>query len=166
MENIEAKEELMQELQGHISKVEAIESLRELRKYIKNNVSEQNDKQVLTVQDLFKYVNYQGWEILIGKNSRNNDLLTQRYARKEDLWLHARDVSGSHVVIRRQAGKKFPVNVIEKAAGIAAYYSKRKNDTLCPVIVTPKKYVRKTKDLLEGQVIVDKEEVVLIEPSL
>ncbi len=105
-------------------------------------------------------------EILIGKNARNNDLLTQRYARKEDLWLHARDVSGSHVVIRRQAGKKFPVNVIEKAAGIAAYYSKRKNDTLCPVIVTPKKYVRKTKDLLEGQVIVDKEEVVLIEPSL
>ena len=56
MENIEAKEELMQELQGHISKVEAIESLRELRKYIKNNVIEQNDKQVLTVQDLFKYV--------------------------------------------------------------------------------------------------------------
>lgn len=166
MENIEAKEELMQELQGHISKLEAIESLRELRKYIKNNISEQTDKQVLTVQDLFKYVNYQGWEILIGKNSRNNDLLTQRYARKEDLWLHARDVSGSHVVIRRQAGKKFPVNVIEKAAGIAAYYSKRKNDTLCPVIVTPKKYVRKTKDLLEGQVIVDKEEVVLIEPSL
>ncbi|WP_026995926.1 NFACT RNA binding domain-containing protein [Flectobacillus major] len=166
MENIEAKEETLQEFQQHIAKIEQIETLREFRKYIKNNVLEQTDKQALTVQDLFKYVNFQGWEILIGKNARNNDLLTQRYARKEDLWLHARDVSGSHVVIRRQAGKKFPVSVIEKAAALAAYYSKRKNDSLCPVIVTPKKYVRKTKDLIEGQVIVDKEEVVLIEPSL
>jgi predicted ribosome quality control (RQC) complex YloA/Tae2 family protein len=93
-------------------------------------------------------------------------LLTQRYARKEDLWLHARDVSGSHVIIRRQAGKKYPIPVIEKAAALAAYHSKRRTDTLCPVIVTPKKYVRKTRDLLEGQVIIDKEEVIMIEPSL
>ncbi len=165
-ENIAVKEEILHEIQQHIQHIEQLNSLRELRKYSKQHNLDQAEKQVQTVQDLFKYINYQGWEILIGKNARNNDLLTQRYARKEDLWLHARDVAGSHVVIRRQAGKKFPNAVIEKAAGLAAYYSKRKNDTLCPVIVTPKKYVRKTKDLLEGQVIVDKEEVVLIEPGI
>ncbi len=166
MENISVKEELLAELSGHIEAIEKVATLKELRKYLKANLLEPSQKEVLTVQDLFKYVVYQGWEILIGKNAKNNDLLTQRYARKEDLWLHARDVSGSHVIIRRQAGKKYPIPVIEKAAALAAYHSKRRTDTLCPVIVTPKKYVRKTRDLLEGQVIIDKEEVIMIEPSL
>lgn len=166
MENIAVKEELLADISQHIEAIEKVATLKELRKYLKANLLEPSQKEVLTVQDLFKYVVYQGWEILIGKNAKNNDLLTQRYARKEDLWLHARDVSGSHVIIRRQAGKKYPVPVIEKAAALAAYHSKRRTDTLCPVIVTPKKYVRKTRDLLEGQVIIDKEEVIMIEPSL
>ncbi|MFC0184397.1 Predicted component of the ribosome quality control (RQC) complex, YloA/Tae2 family, contains fibronectin-binding (FbpA) and DUF814 domains [Pseudarcicella hirudinis] len=165
MENIEIKEADLAEIDQHKNAIEAIETLKEFRKYLKVNQLEQSEKQVVTVQDLFKYYQFEGFEILVGRNAKNNDLLTQRYARKEDLWLHARDVSGSHVVIRKQAGKSFPVSVVEKAAALAAYYSKRKNDTLCPVIVTPKKYIRKTRDLLEGQVIVDKEEVILIEPN-
>jgi predicted ribosome quality control (RQC) complex YloA/Tae2 family protein len=165
-ENIEAKEEDTVEVNRHLTELEPLITVKELRKYLKVNQLVESEKAQLTVRDLFKCFNCQGWEILVGKNAKNNDLLTQRYARKEDLWLHARDVSGSHVVIRRQAGKKFPNSVIERAAGLAAYYSKRKNDTLCPVIVTPRKFVRKTKDLAEGQVIVDKEDVIMIEPSL
>jgi len=49
---------------------------------------------------------------------------------------------------------------------LAAYYSKRKNDTLCPVIVTPRKFVRKSKGMAPGQVIVDREEVVMVTPGL
>lgn len=165
-ENIESKEEDIAEIEKHLSQLEPLITVRELRKYLKANQLVESEKTQLTVQDLFKYFKFQGWEILVGKNAKNNDLLTQRYARKEDLWLHARDVSGSHVVIRRQAGKKFPNAVIERAAGLAAYYSKRKNDTLCPVIVTPRKFVRKTRDLAEGQVIVEKEDVIMIEPNL
>jgi predicted ribosome quality control (RQC) complex YloA/Tae2 family protein len=44
----------------------------------------------------------------MGRNARNNDVLTLQFARKEDLWLHAKDVSGSHVVIRQQSGQNFP----------------------------------------------------------
>lgn len=166
MENVEAKEMDLAEIEQQIKDIEGFETLKEFRKYLKVNQLEPTQKVVETVQTLFKYYQYEGYEILVGRNAKNNDLLTQRFARKEDLWLHARDVAGSHVVIRKQAGRNFPINVIEKAAGLAAFYSKRKNDTLCPVIVTPKKYVRKTRDLGEGQVIIDKEEVIMIEPKL
>ena len=61
-------------------------------------------------------------------------------------------------------GQKFPNDVIERAAQLAAYHSKRKTDSLCPVIFTPKKFVRKRKGDLPGVVVVDKEEVILVEP--
>jgi predicted ribosome quality control (RQC) complex YloA/Tae2 family protein len=166
MENIEAKEQELAEIDQQILTIENIETLKEFRKFQKANSLEPSQKNVETVQDLFKYFKFEGYEILVGRNAKNNDLLTQRYARKDDMWLHARDVAGSHVVIRKQAGKNFPITVIERAAGLAAYFSKRKSDTLCPVIVTPKKFVRKTRDLGDGQVIVEKEEVIMIEPRL
>ncbi|MFN8355124.1 MAG: NFACT RNA binding domain-containing protein [Spirosomataceae bacterium] len=163
-EVIEQKEQELAQHQRHLKAIESITSLKELRKYLKDNLLESPEKTAPTPELLFRKVMFMGFEIFIGKNAKNNDLLTQRYARKEDLWLHARDVPGSHVVIRRKAGQNFPNPVIEKAAQLAAFYSKRKNDTLCPVIVTPRKYVRKTRDLTEGEVIVEKEEVVLVEP--
>ncbi|WP_460938495.1 NFACT RNA binding domain-containing protein [Spirosoma humi] len=144
-----------------------IQNLKELRKYIKqhNMLSEGILASTGEVAALFKEVTYEGFRILIGRNAKNNDLLTQRYTYKDDLWLHARDVSGSHVVVKYKAGKTFPKSVIERAAELAAWYSKRRTDSLCPVIVTPKKYVRKPKGLAEGQVLVEKEDVVLVVPK-
>ncbi|MEL7006397.1 MAG: NFACT RNA binding domain-containing protein, partial [Bacteroidota bacterium] len=104
------------------------------------------------------------FDIYIGKNARANDELLRKYAFKEDLWLHAKDVSGSHVLVKHKAAKPFGAPVIEKAAQLAAYYSKRKNDTLCPVIYTPRKFVRKRKNDPPGAVVVEKEKVLLVEP--
>lgn len=144
-----------------------LQNLKELRKYIKqhNLLSEAILASTGEVAALFKEVTYEGFRILIGRNAKNNDLLTQRYTYKDDLWLHARDVTGSHVVVKYKAGKTFPKSVIERAAELAAWYSKRRTDSLCPVIVTPKKYVRKPKGLAEGQVLVEKEDVVLVVPK-
>jgi predicted ribosome quality control (RQC) complex YloA/Tae2 family protein len=164
-EQIENREQELLELEQQIAQVEAIETLKLLRKHLKDNNLTKPEKIEVPLAEQFKKVVFEGFEIFIGRNSKNNDVLTQRFARKEDLWLHARDVAGSHVVVRRQAGKAFPKTVIERAAALAAHFSKRKNDSLCPVIVTPKKYVRKTRDLHEGQVIIDKEEVVLVVPE-
>lgn len=108
--------------------------------------------------------NYKGYRIWVGKHAEANDVLTLKYGYKEDLWLHAKDVSGSHVLIKHQAGKKFPKDVIEYAASLAAYNSKRKNETLCPVIVTPKKFVRKRKGDPAGAVVVEREDVIIVEP--
>jgi len=113
----------------------------------------------------FKVFEDRGFTILVGRNAANNDLLTQKYAHKDDLWLHAKDVTGSHVVIRHRAGQPIPEPVVEHAAQLAGWYSRRQHDTLCPVTVTPKKYVRKPKGALPGQVAVERERVVLVKPG-
>jgi predicted ribosome quality control (RQC) complex YloA/Tae2 family protein len=105
-----------------------------------------------------------GYKIWVGRNAQNNDALTLKYSYKEDLWLHAKDVAGSHVLIKHQSGKNFPKDVIERAAQLAAYNSKRKNESLCPVIVTPKKFVRKRKGDPAGAVVVEREDVIMVEP--
>lgn len=166
VENIESREELLRNLNMHIEQIEQAEHLKALRNYLKINKLVRNSSQAVSYKDLFKRFEVEGFEILVGRNARNNDLLTQQYAYKEDLWLHARDAQGSHVVVKYKAGKKIPNTVKESAASLAAYYSKRRNETLAPVILTLKKFVRKTKDLAEGQVIVEKEEVVMVEPKI
>lgn len=165
-ENIEYKETELKKIETQIAQIESVESLKELRKYLKQEklvTPKKKDKN--QPADLFKKFKVDDFDIWVGKNAKNNDVLTQQYAHKDDLWLHAKDVSGSHVVIKHQSGKLFPKKVIEKAASLAAYYSKRSSDTLCPVIVTPKKFVRKTKDLAPGQVLVEKEEVIMVIPE-
>ncbi|MFD2787544.1 NFACT RNA binding domain-containing protein [Hymenobacter rubripertinctus] len=113
----------------------------------------------------FKVFEDSGFTILVGRNAQNNDLLTQRYAHKDDLWLHAKDVTGSHVVIRQRPGHTVPAPVLERAAQLAAWYSRRKNDSLCPVTYTPKKFVRKPRGAKPGQVAVERENVLLVVPA-
>ncbi len=163
--NLLAKERLMEELEKHTLAVAAAGSLKELRQYMKAQGLDQAQQEEKAFP--FRRFEVGGYEVWVGRNAANNDLLTQRHAFKEDLWLHARDVTGSHVLLKHQAGKVFPPAVVEQAAAIAAYYSQRRNDTLCPVICTPKKHVRKPKGSVPGAVVVDKEEqVVMVEPGL
>ena len=169
-QQIEQREQDIRAIQQHRTAIAEIASLKAFRKYAKlHNLLADGGRNAVspaaTPAELFKIVNHEGYTILIGRNAKNNDLLTQRYAFKDDLWLHARDVSGSHVIIKYQAGKGFPKTVIERAAELAAWNSKRRTDSLCPVIMTPKKFVRKPKGLAEGQVVVDKEEVVMVVPK-
>jgi predicted ribosome quality control (RQC) complex YloA/Tae2 family protein len=159
-DSLAAREADRKQLQEHLEHIESIESLRDLRAYIKSNKLEQGSAAPV-IDDLFKRVDFMGYTILIGRNAKNSDVLTKQ-AHKEDLWLHAKDVTGSHVVVKNQPGRKYPAPVIERAAELAAFYSKRKNDSLCPVIVTPKKFVRKPKGLPDGLVLIDKEDIVMV----
>jgi len=152
---------LLESLQNRL---QSIQTNRELKAFLKENdllVKEQKEES----QSLFREFEETGFKILVGKSAKNNDILTQEHTYKEDLWLHAKDVSGSHVVIKYQAGKVFPEPVIKKAAQLAAWYSKRKNDSLCPVTYTPKKYVRKPKGAEPGAVVVEREKVILVKPE-
>jgi predicted ribosome quality control (RQC) complex YloA/Tae2 family protein len=137
--------------------------LKSLRKASGNLDLVEKEKQTAPLP--YREVEYNGYKIWIGKNAQSNDTLTLRYGYKEDLWLHAKDVSGSHVLLKHQAGKNFPKDIIEHAAQLAAYYSKRKNESLCPVTVTPRKYVRKRKGDPAGMVVVEREEVIMVEPK-
>jgi predicted ribosome quality control (RQC) complex YloA/Tae2 family protein len=102
-------------------------------------------------------------EVWVGKNAKNNDLLTFKYARPNDWWLHARGVSGSHCILK--SSKQPTRDELERAASIAAYYSSAKSSELAPVICTPKKFVRKPKGAEVGAVIVEREEVLLVKPA-
>lgn len=163
-ERVAAKKEEIMLLENLAQQLAGISSNRELRQFSKENAFLTASKQEEPVSP-FRLFEAEGFKILVGKSARNNDQLTQQHTFKEDLWLHAKDVAGSHVVIKYQSGKNFPETVIEKAAQLAAWYSKRKNDTLCPVLYTPKKYVRKPKGAEPGAVFVEREKVLLVKPE-
>ncbi len=105
--------------------------------------------------------------MFVGKDSKNNDLLTTKFAKQNDFWFHARAASGSHAVLRVENTKEaIPKNILKKAASVAAFYSKSKTSKLAPVSYTFKKYVVKKKDLNPGQVILLKEDVLLVTPEI
>ncbi|MCW5910730.1 MAG: DUF814 domain-containing protein [Cyclobacteriaceae bacterium] len=158
---IEAKNEELEKLSRRLKEVEDITDLKQLRQAEHQPAPKQ--KNVILPYHEFEH---KGFRIWVGRNAEANDELTLKLAYKEDLWLHAKDVAGSHVIIKHQAGKKFPKDVIERAAQLAAYNSKRKTDSLCPVIVTLKKFVRKRKGDPAGAVVVEREQVIMVEPKL
>ncbi|TGE28194.1 NFACT RNA binding domain-containing protein [Hymenobacter metallicola] len=148
-----------------LEELASITDLRSLRTWRKTHDLQPETKAKEAAELPFKVFTDSGYTILVGRNAQNNDLLTQRYAHKDDLWLHAKDVTGSHVVIKQKPGQTTPEPVVERAAQLAAWYSRRKNDSLCPVTVTPKKFVRKRKGAVAGQVVVERERVVLVVPA-
>jgi predicted ribosome quality control (RQC) complex YloA/Tae2 family protein len=108
-----------------------------------------------------------GFVVWVGKSSENNDLLTTKYARPDDLWFHARGSSGSHVVLRVGTGKGEPSRkALDEAASIAAHYSKMKNAKHVPVAMTRRKYVRKRKGAPPGTVTIERERLLFVEPGL
>lgn len=108
-----------------------------------------------------------GFTVYAGKSSENNDVLTLKHSKPNDLWFHARGSSGSHVVLKIGSAGGLPSKkAIEQAASIAAYYSKMKNAKHVPVAMTEKKYVRKPKGAPPGTVVIDKEKVIFVKPKL
>ncbi len=161
--NIEEKRKEISNLQSEILAIDQVETIKALRKLSKQNSSKSDLKPPDSKP--FKEFIVDGFKVWVGKNAKSNDELTLKYRYKEDLWFHAKDVSGSHVLLKHVAGQGFPTNVIEKVAALAAYYSKRKKDNHVPVIYTPAKFIRKRKGSLPGQVIVEREKVILVNPS-
>lgn len=105
------------------------------------------------------------WDIYIGKNNINNDLLTFSFAHKWDIWLHAQGVSGSHVIIRRpNKNMAVPASVLRKAARITAANSKARHSGSVPVIYTEARYVTRIRKALPGTVNVRNEKVLFVEP--
>lgn len=161
--NLDQKSKTIEALQKQKQLIENEQDLKSLRNIVKSEQSQSSKKKEHLPFNAFTYG---GFDIWVGKNARSNDRMLQQHSFKDDLWLHAKDVSGSHVLVKYKSGKNFPKDVIEKAAELAAHFSKRKSDTFCPVIVTPRKFVRKRKGDPAGAVMVDKEEkTLLVKPN-
>lgn len=162
------KKELKQ-VKNLLSQVQKVEHLPDLNSWLKDNkdvleefgFGSSDNKQVSSPYRKFKVGKYEIW---IGKNAKSNDQLTS-LAHKEDVWLHARGVGGSHVVIRMGNQKDYPPKkVILQAASYAAWYSKARGMKIAPVMYTKQKYVRKPKGAAPGAVLVEREEVEMVPP--
>jgi predicted ribosome quality control (RQC) complex YloA/Tae2 family protein len=105
-----------------------------------------------------------GFTMLIGKNSRQNEEVTFRQAASNDVWLHARGVPGAHVIIKA-GGRDIPRSTIAQAASLAAYYSQARGSTNVPVDYTLQRHVRHMKGGGPGMVIYERERTLYAEPS-
>ncbi len=113
-----------------------------------------------------RFTSSEGFPILVGRNNEGNDYLTLHLARSEDLWLHAQNRAGSHVVIqvqKRTGG--VPRRTLLEAAQLAAYYSQARNEGKVEVSYTLKKYVRKPRKAPPGLVTITQEKTVRVSPD-
>jgi predicted ribosome quality control (RQC) complex YloA/Tae2 family protein len=106
-----------------------------------------------------------GLEVRVGRNRAANDDLTFHHSSPNDVWLHARDVGGSHVVLRWSAPDNPPARDLEEAAVLAALHSKARTSGVVPVDWTRRKHVRKPRKAPPGRVVVERVKTVFVEPS-
>jgi predicted ribosome quality control (RQC) complex YloA/Tae2 family protein len=157
----------LESLSTSIVNSENLEELEEIREEMieqgllrKHNL---NGKKNVVSQPL-KFISRDSFQILVGKNNRQNDLLTLKTAKSDDLWFHAKNIPGSHVLIKTE-GRAVPDNTIEDAAILAAYYSKAKFSGKTPVDFTQKKFVRKPKGAKPGMVIYENQTTIYVNPN-
>lgn len=153
---------LLQQMEAASSK--DIEEIREElaeEGYMRNRKTK-NAKKKPTKPVLDKYLASDGTEIFVGKNNKQNDYLTTKFARRDEIWLHTKDIPGSHVVIRSLEPAE---ETLLEAAKIAAYYSKAKDSSSVPVDFTKIRHVKKPSGAKLGFVTYDNQQTVYVTPD-
>ena len=111
------------------------------------------------------YVSSDGYELLVGRAARDNDHLTFRIARPNDLWLHAADYPGSHVVVRNPTRKEIPQRTMLEAAQLAGKFSQASEDAKVVVHYTYRKFLSKPKGAAPGLVRMSNFRSITVEPK-
>ncbi|MBQ9757909.1 MAG: NFACT family protein [Clostridia bacterium] len=112
-----------------------------------------------------RFLSSDGFEILIGRNNKQNDELTIKTAYSTDMWLHTKNIPGSHVIIRTNGTGEVPDNTLLEAASLAAYFSKAQKSTGVAVDYTLIKNIRKPNGSSPGFVIFDTNYTVFVDPD-
>ncbi|HHW14322.1 MAG TPA: fibronectin-binding domain-containing protein [Firmicutes bacterium] len=112
-----------------------------------------------------RYRSSEGYEILAGRNSRENDWLTLRTGAPHDLWLHAKDLAGAHVILRLPAEGYPPERALWEAAQVAAFHSEGRESSQVPVDYTFRRHVRKAPGGRPGQVLYDHHHTLYVTPD-
>ncbi|BAY65962.1 hypothetical protein NIES22_60740 [Calothrix brevissima NIES-22] len=118
-----------------------------------------------TKSNFHRYRTPNGFEILIGRNNRQNDQLTFRVAGDYDLWFHAQEIPGSHVLLRLEPGAVAEETDLQFTANLAAYYSRARQSDQVPVVYTQPKYVYKPKGAKPGIAIYKQERILWGKPQ-
>lgn len=110
-----------------------------------------------------EFTSPEGFTILVGRNNKQNDILTTKLADKTDIWLHTKNITGSHVIIRAN-GQEVPDDTIIYAARLAAFHSKAKNSSQVPVDYVPVRFVKKPSGSKPGMVIFTNNRTLYVTP--
>jgi predicted ribosome quality control (RQC) complex YloA/Tae2 family protein len=144
--------------------VEFLTAAAETKQQIKpGRAKKKNEPEVKGVR---RFASSDGYEILVGKKAADNDFLTFRIARSRDIWMHAADYPGSHVVVRRRNKEEIPHRTLVEAAQLAAFYSDARGLGKAAVRYTEKKFVNKPKRSPAGRVSVSEFKTLLVEPAV
>lgn len=130
--------------------------------YIRNRQKKKLKKKKNETPQLERYTSTTGIEILVGKNNIQNEYLTNRLARRDEIWLHTKDIPGSHVVIRSAT---YDNETLKQAATLAAHFSKAKLSSSVPVDYTLIKHVKKPNGAKPGYVIYDNQTTIYVTPD-
>ncbi|PLS16623.1 hypothetical protein CVD28_16210 [Bacillus sp. M6-12] len=156
-------EMLLQQLMSASPKdIEEIREELQEEGYIRQRQKKGMKKPANSKPQLETYVSSEGDTIFAGKNNKQNDYLTNKFARRDEIWLHTKDIPGSHVVIRNENPSE---QTIMEAANIAAFYSKAKESSSVPVDFTKVRHVKKPNGSKPGFVIYDNQQTVYVTPN-
>ncbi|AKU32242.1 Rqc2 family fibronectin-binding protein [Bacillus altitudinis] len=156
-------DELIQQLSSASPK--DLEEIREELvegKYLRPKQKRNAKKKKSSAIQLEAYESSQGVPILVGKNNKQNEYLTTKAAARDDIWLHTKDIPGSHVVIRHKAPDE---QTLLEAAQIAAYFSKAKESSSVPVDYTKIRHVKKPNGAKPGFVTYDQQQTLFVTPD-
>lgn len=170
LEQIEKAKEEVVYFESLLQQMEAAspKDIQEIREelqeegYIKARQTKGNKKHKPQKPSLEEYHSSSGMTILVGKNNKQNEYLTNKLAHREELWFHTKDIPGSHVVIRN--GEPDDQTIFE-AATLAAYFSKARNSSSVPVDYTKIRNVKKPNGSKPGYVIYDNQQTLYVTPN-
>jgi len=122
-------------------------------------------KAPLALPGVRRYVSSDGYEVLVGRAARDNDQLTFQVARPNDLWLHAGDYPGSHVIVRNSSRSEIPHRTIIEAAQLAAKFSQASKDSKVNIHYTRRKFLTKPKGAAPGLVRMSSFKTITVAPG-
>ncbi len=148
--------------------LQALEEIREeliQQRYLEDPEYKSHSSTVAASTNFYRYRTPSGFEVLIGRNNRQNDQLTFRVAGDYDLWFHAQEIPGSHVLLRLEPGAVPEVADLQYTANLTAYYSRGRQSDQVPVVYTQLKHVYKPKGAKPGIAIYKQERVIWGQPQ-
>ena len=163
-EEIDYLENIMLSIENCENLAELMDIREELGKvgYLRSKNNSKKETKLTTKPH--EFVSSNGFKILVGKNNKQNDHLTLKVAYNEYIWMHTKNIPGSHVIIKTE-GKEVPDETIFEGAMLAAFFSKSKMSSQVPVDYTKKKNVKKPNGAKPGMVIYDTNNTVYVTPT-
>ena len=158
-------------LEGQLENIEKCETLYELNEIREELIRERYlrpeknraQKPAVKSSEPMKFVSSDGIAIYVGKNNRQNDALTLKEARSDNVWLHAKNIPGSHVIVDFDGEP--PERTLKEAAMLAAYFSHARASSGVPVDYTPRKFVKKPSGARPGMVIYATNRTLYVTPD-